>query len=100
MVFKKLFGEATNMETQVVTPVEYDVDTKRYNGKIIHVSPKGWGFITSQEIPFTRIFFHWTGLRPNIEFISLTKGQKVTFSVKEFEDKGKRAIKIEVVNED
>jgi cold shock CspA family protein len=71
----------------------------RYTGKIIFVSDKGWGFITTPDIKFTRIFFHWTGLDPKLRFESLCKGQMVTFSVKEYDDKGMRAIKIEVLND-
>ena len=31
-------------------------------GKIYYLSDKGFGFISSMEIPYTRIFFHWKGL--------------------------------------
>ena len=44
--------------------------TKEYRGKIIKVvkrtdnpNSNGWGFITSRDIPYRRIFFHWTGLK-------------------------------------
>jgi cold shock CspA family protein len=78
--------------------VETKEEPKRYKGKIIHVSEEGWGFITTPEIKFTRIFFHWTGLRNDtLNFKDLMKGMQVEFSTKEYEDKGLRAIKIEVL---
>jgi cold shock CspA family protein len=73
---------------------------KRIKGKIIHVSPTGWGFITSVEIPFTRIFFHWTSLSPKDKFQELTKGTEVEFTPKDFQDRGIRAIKVEVIRHD
>ena len=66
-------------------------------GKIIKLDKTGWGFITSVDKPFTRIFFHWTGLSqkaPN--FTELKKGMQVSFDIIEYQDKGWRAIKIEV----
>ena len=38
-------------------------EEKRVQGKIIKVSDEGWGFISSKDIKFTRIFFHWTSLK-------------------------------------
>lgn len=78
------------------------VEQKRITGKIIKLSDKGWGFISSKEIPFTRIFFHWTGLNQNtLKFNELKTGMIVEFiSIELKEDskeKGWRAIKIEVV---
>jgi cold shock CspA family protein len=72
-------------------------ETQRYKGKIIFLSDKGWGFISTPEIAFTRIFFHWTGLNPKVNYKNLNKGANVEFNVKEYEDKGLRAIKIEVI---
>ena len=67
------------------------------NGKILKISEEGWGFITSQEIPFTRIFFHWTSLKHDtLNFKELKKGMRVEFTPIESEDKGWRAIKISV----
>jgi cold shock CspA family protein len=71
----------------------------RYTGTIIHTSPDGYGFITTPEIPFTRIFFHWGALDHRIKFLDLSKGQAVTFQVKEYPDKGLRAIKIQLVGD-
>lgn len=67
-------------------------------GKIIHISDKGWGFITSQDIPFTRIFFHWTGLEGDtLKFTELKKGMKVEFKPMEMADKTIRAIKVRII---
>ena len=74
-------------------------NTRRLTGKIIHLSDSGWGFVTTPEIKFVRIFFHWTGLNPKTNFETLKKGMMIEFNVKEYEDKGLRAIKIEVLNE-
>ena len=81
-------------------------DTTRYTGKIIHINKGedetgkngGYGFITTPEIPFIRIFFHWSALDPTIKFKELEKGQVVSFQTKEFPDKGLRAIKIRLEN--
>lgn len=67
------------------------------NGKIIKVSSDGYGFISSREIPFTRIFFHWTSLKSDTKkFQELRSGMKVSFVALEVENKGWRAIKIKV----
>ena len=72
-------------------------DDVRVNGKIIKVSPKGYGFISSKEIEFTRIFFHWTSLRPDtLTFKELRAGMKVSFVDQNVEDRGHRAIKVKV----
>jgi cold shock CspA family protein len=73
----------------------------RARGKIIKVSDGGWGFISSKDIKFTRIFFHWTSLRQNtLKFTDLRNGMKVEFTPVEVEGKGWRAIKIEVLPEE
>lgn len=71
---------------------------KRLKGRIIHISPQGWGFISSADIKFTRIFFHWTALNGDtLKFTDLRKGMRVEFTPVEYQDKGWRAIKIEVM---
>lgn len=73
-------------------------EEKRVSGKIIKVSEDGWGFISSKEIKFTRIFFHWTSLRQDtLKFPELKQGMKVEFTPIEVQDKGWRAIKIKVL---
>ena len=72
-------------------------EEKRVQGKIIKVSDEGWGFISSKDIKFTRIFFHWTSLKQDtLKFTDLKNGMKVEFTPVEVEGKGWRAIKIKV----
>lgn len=83
----------------VKEPEEID-DNIRNVGKIIKLSDEGWGFITSKEIPFTRIFFHWTSLvQDTLKFTELEEGMQVEFKAIEIPEKGFRAIKIKVINE-
>ena len=84
--------------TPDTTPIK--PDDKRVTGKIIKVSEEGWGFISSKEIKFTRIFFHWTSLRQDtLNFQALRNGMKVEFTPVEIEGKGWRAIKIRILTE-
>ena len=83
-------------------PVEDKMETTpeevRVRGKIIKVSGGGWGFISSIDIKFTRIFFHWTSLKQDtLKFTELKNGMKVEFTPIEVEGKGFRAIKIGVI---
>jgi hypothetical protein len=77
-----------------VTPEEDEVlpdNTKQYEGKIIKVSSDGWGFITSKDIPYEKIFFHWTGLNINtIRFPELKNRMKVKFN----------GFQVQVINEE
>jgi 'Cold-shock' DNA-binding domain len=76
-------------------------DEQRYKGKIIRVDPDGWGFISSKEIAFTRIFFHWTSLQQNtLNFKDLKKGMNCEFTATTLEGKGTRAIKIKVLTDE
>lgn len=71
---------------------------KRYIGKIFRLNvERGYGFITCHEIPFTRIYFHWSGLlQKTVNFLELKKGDEVEFNAIEVEEHGVRAIKIDV----
>lgn len=79
---------------------------KRIKGKIIRVDPKGYGFIISNELPFERIFFHWSSLRSNtLRFPELRRGMTVEFVARDqgkdevtHENKGYKAIRIVVVD--
>lgn len=76
-------------------------EDKRIIGKIIKVSDQGWGFISSKEVKFTRIFFHWTSLKQDtLKFQDLKNGMKVSFVAVEVQDKGWRAIKISVIKDE
>jgi len=71
----------------------------RASGRIIKVSKDGWGFISSRQIEFTRIFFHWTSLKQStIGFKELKTGMIVEFTPVEVEGKGWRAIHIVVTD--
>lgn len=95
-VFKDFFKEGevpTKPDTSDIKPEE-----RRIVGKIIKISGEGWGFISSLDIKFTRIFFHWTSLRQDtLRFQDLKNGMKVEFTPVEVEGKGWRAIKIRVI---
>lgn len=96
-VFQKFFEETEITSTGETMVTNSEV--KRIIGKIIKIAEHaGWGFITSKELKFTRIFFHWTSLKQEtLNFTELKVGMKVEFTPIEFEDKGWRAIRIMVV---
>jgi len=74
-------------------------DEARVQGKIIKVSSQGYGFISSKEIKFTRIFFHWTSLKQEtLNFKDLKLGMKVEFTPVEIPGKGHRAIRIVILD--
>lgn len=95
--FERFFKGEEPPDKPDTTPVK--PDEIRVRGKIIKVSEDGWGFISSKEIKFTRIFFHWTSLKQDtLRFTDLKNGMKVEFTPVEVEGKGWRAIKIRIVN--
>lgn len=64
-------------------------------GRIIRTSRAGWGFISTKEIPFVRVFFHWTELRQDsIQFLDLRPGMAVEFTPVEVIGRGWRAIHV------
>src|SRR5215831_17413973 len=70
----------------------------RIVGRIIKVSKAGWGFISSKDIQFTRIFFHWTSLKQDtLPFLELRTGMIVEFTPIQIEGKGYRAIHVRVI---
>jgi cold shock CspA family protein len=74
-------------------------EIKKVVGKIIKVSKAGWGFISSKDIEFTRIFFHWTALRQDtIPFLELKTGMMVEFTPLKIEGKGHRAVHVRVID--
>ena len=67
-------------------------------GRIIKVSRDGWGFISSRDIEFTRIFFHWTALKQDtLRFLELKTGMMVKFVPLEIPGKGYRAVHVSVI---
>ena len=74
---------------------------KKTEGKIVKLSPGGWGFIISPSLQFTRIFFHWTALQQNtLNFSDLKVGMRVKFYTQYYQEYGTRAYKMEVINGD
>lgn len=74
--------------------------SEKTQGKIVKLSPAGWGFILSPSHQFTRIFFHWTALQQNtLNFNELKIGMTVKFFMQRYKEQGVRAYKIEVMNE-
>jgi cold shock CspA family protein len=74
-------------------------NTKVAVGRVIKVSKDGWGFISSREIQFTRIFFHWTALRQDtVPFLELKTGMMVEFTPVQIPGKGYRAIHVRVID--
>jgi hypothetical protein len=82
-----LFGEVNKV-----------TDNNKAVGRIIKVSKAGWGFISSKEIEFTRIFFHWTSLKQDsLPFLQLRTGMMVEFTPIQIPGKGFRAIHVRVI---
>lgn len=74
-----------------------DIPT-RLTGRIIKISKTGWGFISSKEIEFTRIFFHWTVLtQDTLGFKELKIGMNVEFTPIKIPIKGWRAVHVRVI---
>ncbi len=98
-ILDRMFNNHDDEDVEKTIPVETVQSIKRIDGKIIKLSPqKGFGFISSLEIPFTRIFFHWSALKPTtLHFTDLEVGMKVSFKPVEVPNKGWRAIQIEVI---
>jgi len=101
--FKRFFGgdKIASDSEEIGDNSDPRPEEKRVIGKIIKVSDKGWGFISSKDIKWTRIFFHWTSLRQDtLNFKDIRNGQRVEFTPIEVEGKGTRAIKIRVITEE
>lgn len=93
------FGKTTELSVEVKERETKMESGEPIEGKIIKLSEEGgWGFISSKEIPFTRIFFHWTSLsQDTLNFTELKKGMMVSFIPVEKEGRGWSANKIKVV---
>ena len=67
-------------------------------GHINNLRKEGYGFITSESLPFERIFFHWTGLRQDtLRFPQLKKRMSVEFQLQHDDVDGYKAIKVKVL---
>lgn len=102
-IIKRILGTAMPQsqefsKKEIELPKGEFVET-RARGKITKVHPNGYGFISSKDIPFTRIFFHWSGLKPTTRnFTDLSVGLWVEFNPYKIEGRGYRAIQIEVID--
>ena len=73
-------------------------ESNKVIGRVIKLSKTGWGFISSKDIQFTRIFFHWTALRQDtVRFPELKTGMHVEFTPVEVPGKGWRAVHVRVI---
>lgn len=73
-------------------------DSSRLTGRVIKISKTGWGFISSKEIEFTRIFFHWTQLtQDTLKFTDIRIGMQVEFTPVQIPVKGWRAVHVRVI---
>lgn len=83
-------------------PSEEDEDTaiQKYDkirGKIYHLGD-GYAFVSSDAIPYTRIYAHWQALEHNtLHFTKLKIGMELEFKAIEHPEHGWRAIKVRVV---
>ena len=84
---------------QQVEQQETRDNIKKLKGRIIKINDKGYGFISCKDIPFTRIFFHWSALtKDTLNFQELRVGMHVEFEPTEIEGKGYRALHVRVVD--
>jgi|SRR3954470_18863779 hypothetical protein len=106
-IISKLFGSANLSESDVREIQNEDSklpigpeSTERFKGQITKLNPNGWGFINSREVPFTRIFFHWTSLtQDTLRFPALRERMTVEFNTVEVPERGTRATKLRVIDE-
>jgi cold shock CspA family protein len=96
-IMDNMFGK------KVIDDKEYELEdgkSPKYEGKVIYVSDKGWGFVTTRDIPFTKIFFHWTFIdKDQKNFTEWKKGDKVEFYTRSVEGMGLQAINIKQIGE-
>ena len=68
--------EAFGMEKEVP---KKPTRTEPIRGKIYHLG-NGYGFVESEAIPYTRIFFHWQNLNHDtLHFTELKRGMELEF---------------------
>ena len=97
-LIERILGSNNKEELMNVAKANEADKDKRIVGRIIKLSEEGWGFISSKDIQFTRIFFHWTALEQDtLNFKDLKSKMMVEFKPVEIEGKGWRAIKIRVI---
>jgi cold shock CspA family protein len=99
-------GQPLVQDTPESVKKEKAAKDKRIQGKIIRVDPRGFGFITTNEMPFERIFWHWTSLtQDTLKFPAIKRGMKVEFVPRHQgkdelgKDRGFKAIRIEIIDQ-
>lgn len=96
MTIRDIF-EPIQKEPEPAEASNHELEGQVIEGKVIKVLDKGFGFIVSPALKYTRIFFHWSALNQDtLNFAELKKGAQVRFTLKKF-PKSWRAIKIEVL---
>ncbi len=100
-------GKPLTLDTEESVAKDKAEKEKRISGRIIRVDPKGYGFIISNELPFERIFFHWSSLKSQtLRFPELRRGMTVEFVARDQgkndkqENLGYKAIRILVINKE
>lgn len=99
-IFNRLRGLQDAVDdSEVASP-----NGERMTGKITKLDlgdKGGWGFISSKQKKFTRIFFHWSALtQDTLNFVELKKGMEVEFTPVEVPEKGWRAIRVRVIEQE
>lgn len=85
------------MTTEAVD-TKFPFNDKRVEGKVIMINKRGYGFISTKEVPYTRIYFHWTNLLPQtINFAEIRRGDPVDFILEKKDDGTYKAIKVDVL---
>jgi hypothetical protein len=99
-------GRPLTAETEESIQKQKEEWERRIQGKIIRVDPRGYMFITSEHLPFKRIFGHWTSLTPDtLEFPEVKRGMKCEFLARDQgrdrngREKGYKAIRISIIDE-
>lgn len=68
------------------------VEHRRIRGRISWINKtKGYGFITSLDIPFEKIYFYWEFLNSDVKFLTLRRKDEVEFDVIDSPDRGYQA---------
>jgi len=79
MTLRETFGnpepEKTETKTEVKTPARGEV----IQGTVYHLGD-GYGFVESEALPYTRIFFHWQNLlHTTLHFSKIKRGAVLEF---------------------
>lgn len=86
------------MESEITkSEIKFEPGT-RVTGKVFFINKKkGYAFVNSTALPFTRIFMHWQELPHTVNILNLKPGTIVDFEPVYFEEDGWRALKVKMV---